>query len=124
DVFKDTANKNGLPDHTFKDRMKLFKGADEIDLYYFGAAHTNGDAFVVFPAVRSMHSGDAFATKGQPLIDTMNGGRGLSHQQECGFVNHRTHDTRSSKGAGAGRLCRIQSIVPRTRPPVTRSRQN
>jgi len=27
--------------------MKLFKGTDEIDLYYFGTAHTNGDAFVV-----------------------------------------------------------------------------
>jgi cyclase len=81
DVFKDQANKNGLPDRTFKDRMKLFKGTDEIDLYYFGAAHTNGDAFVVFPAVRSMHSGDAFATKGQPLIDTMNGGSGLAYPE-------------------------------------------
>jgi hypothetical protein len=29
--------------------MKLFKGTDEIDLYYFGTAHTNGDAFVVSP---------------------------------------------------------------------------
>src|SRR5262249_39563081 len=62
DVFKDPANKNGLPDRIFKDRLKLFKGKDEVDLYYFGAAHTNGDAFVVFPAVRAMHSGDAFAT--------------------------------------------------------------
>ena len=81
DVFKDPANKQGLPDRTFKDRLKLLKGPDEIDLYYFGAAHTNGDAFVVFPAVRAMHSGDAFATKGQPLIDTMNGGSGVAYPQ-------------------------------------------
>src|SRR5262249_34344100 len=58
DVFKDPANKNGLPDRTFKDRLKLLKGADEVELYYFGPAHTNGDAFVVFPAVRAMHAGD------------------------------------------------------------------
>jgi hypothetical protein len=28
-----------------------------------------------------MHSGDAFATKGQPLIDTMNGGSGLAYPE-------------------------------------------
>jgi cyclase len=79
DVFKDPANKNGMPDKTFKDKMKLLSGPDEIDLYYFGAAHTNGDAFVVFPALRAMHAGDAFATKGQPLIDVNNGGSGIAY---------------------------------------------
>src|SRR5262249_54904580 len=43
DVFKDPANKNGMPDRTFKDKLKLLSGPDEIDLYYFGPAHTNGD---------------------------------------------------------------------------------
>jgi cyclase len=81
DVFKDPANKQGLPDKTFKDKMKLFKGPDEIDLYYFGAAHTNGDAFVVFPSLRAMHAGDVFATKGQPLIDLANGGSGVAYPQ-------------------------------------------
>jgi cyclase len=79
DVFKDPANKNGLPDKTFKDKMTLFKGSDTINLYYFGPAHTNGDAFVVFPALRSMHAGDVFATKGQPLIDAGNGGSGIAY---------------------------------------------
>jgi len=79
DVFKDPANKNGLPDKTFKDKMTLFKGPDTINLYYFGPAHTNGDAFVVFPALRAMHAGDVFATKGQPLIDTGNGGSGIAY---------------------------------------------
>jgi glyoxylase-like metal-dependent hydrolase (beta-lactamase superfamily II) len=63
-----------LPKRTYKDNMKIGKGADEIDLYYFGPAHTSGDSFVVFPALRAMHSGDAFAGKTTPLIDTMNGG--------------------------------------------------
>ena len=33
-----------LPDKTFKDKLTLFSGADRIDLYYFGAGHTNGDS--------------------------------------------------------------------------------
>jgi glyoxylase-like metal-dependent hydrolase (beta-lactamase superfamily II) len=78
-AFQTEAGKVGLPDKTFKDKMTLLKGKDEIDLYYFGAAHTNGDAFVVFKSVRAMHAGDAFANKGQPLIDTNNGGSGVAY---------------------------------------------
>src|SRR5262245_17502972 len=47
-AFQDAAKKHGLPDRTFKDKMTLLKGSEAIDLFYFGAAHTNGDAFVVF----------------------------------------------------------------------------
>jgi cyclase len=63
-----------LPKKTYKDKMTLGKGKDEIELFYFGRAHTNGDTWVVFPAVRAMHSGDAFAGKNTPIIDTNNGG--------------------------------------------------
>lgn len=78
-VFQEAANKNGLPDKTFKDKMTLLKGKDSIDLYYFGPAHTGGDAFVVFRNLRVMHAGDAFANKGQPLIDRANGGSGVGY---------------------------------------------
>ena len=81
EVFKDPANKYALPDKTFKDRMTLLGGPDSIDLYYFGPAHTNGDAFVVFRALRAMHAGDVFATRGQPLIDRNNGGSGIAYPQ-------------------------------------------
>jgi glyoxylase-like metal-dependent hydrolase (beta-lactamase superfamily II) len=75
-IFK-TNDGRGLPKRTFKDRMTLGKGADQIDLYYFGRGHTNGDAFVVFPALRVMHAGDIFARKGPPLLDANNGGSGV-----------------------------------------------
>ena len=81
DVFKDAANTQGLPDKTFKDKMTLFKGNEEVDLYYFGAAHTNGDAYVVFKSARTMHAGDTFANKGQPLIDRANGGSGVAYPE-------------------------------------------
>jgi cyclase len=78
-VFQEEANKNGLPDRTFKDKMTVLRGRDAIDLYYFGAAHTNGDAFVVFRNLRTMHTGDAFANKGQPFIDRASGGSGVAY---------------------------------------------
>jgi glyoxylase-like metal-dependent hydrolase (beta-lactamase superfamily II) len=68
-----------LPKKTFKDKMSIGKGKDEIDLYYFGAAHTNGDAFVVFRNLKVMHAGDAFAGKTPPIIDTMNGGSAVAY---------------------------------------------
>jgi glyoxylase-like metal-dependent hydrolase (beta-lactamase superfamily II) len=72
-IFADNANR-GMATRTFTDRLTLGKGADQIDLYYFGPGHTNGDAFVVFPALKTMHAGDIFGGKGLPLIDADNGG--------------------------------------------------
>lgn len=63
-----------MPTKTFSDKVSLGSGRDQIDLYYFGAGHTNGDAFVVFPALRTMAAGDIFAWKMAPLIDPMAGG--------------------------------------------------
>ena len=75
-VFKANPGK-GLPKKTFKDKMTIGSGADQINLYYFGPAHTGGDAFVEFPALRVMHAGDVFARKAVPLIDADNGGSGV-----------------------------------------------
>src|SRR5881409_2557061 len=67
-----------LPKRTYKDRLTIGKGKDEVDQYYFGAGHTSGDSFVVFPAVRTMHVGDMFAWKALPYIDTGNGGSAVA----------------------------------------------
>ena len=68
-----------LPKKTFKDKLTIGKGSDEIDLFYFGPAHTSGDAFVVFKALRVVHAGDAFAGKNIPIVDTMNGGSVINY---------------------------------------------
>jgi cyclase len=68
-----------LPKKTYKDKMSLLGGADKIDLYYFGAGHTNGDSFVVFPSLGVMHAGDMFAGKNPPLIDTASGASGVAY---------------------------------------------
>jgi glyoxylase-like metal-dependent hydrolase (beta-lactamase superfamily II) len=67
-------NGRGMPKRTFKDKMTLFKGADEVDLFYFGRGHTNGDAWVLFPALRTVHAADIFSGKNLPLLDANNGG--------------------------------------------------
>ena len=68
-----------LPRRTYKDKITIGTGKDEIDLYYFGPGHTNGDTFVVFPALRTMHVGDLFAWKALPYVDTENGGSVVAH---------------------------------------------
>jgi len=66
--------------------MTIGSGKDRIDLYYFGAAHTSGDTFVVFPALRILHTGDAFAWKDGPLCDRNNGGSCVSFPQTLSKV--------------------------------------
>jgi glyoxylase-like metal-dependent hydrolase (beta-lactamase superfamily II) len=80
DPFK-AAGAHGLPKRTFKDKLTLGNGADQIDLFFFGPGHTNGDAWVVFPALRAMHAGDIFASKGIPAVDSANGGSVLHYAE-------------------------------------------
>src|SRR5262245_57934892 len=68
-----------LPKKTFADKLTIGSGKNRLDLYYLGAGHTNGDIFIVFPALRVIHTGDMFAWKDAPGFDTANGGSGVQH---------------------------------------------
>ena len=70
-----------LPKKTFKEKMSLLSGKDRIELYHFGAGHTNGDAVIVFPAHRTVVMGDLFARKWAPLVDAANGGSAVAFPQ-------------------------------------------
>ena len=72
DAFKGE-NAKYLPKTSYADRTSLGSGADQIDLYYFGRGHTDGDTFVVFREARTVHTGDMFARKGLPFLDVPNG---------------------------------------------------
>ena len=72
-IFAQNGGK-GLAKRTFKDKMTIGKGADEVDLFYFGRGHTNGDAWVLFAAPRVLHAADIFSGKNIPLLDANNGG--------------------------------------------------
>ena len=73
------ANAQLLPKRTYKDKLTVGSGKDQIDLYHFGRGHTNGDTFVVFTALRTMHVGDMFPVKALPYVDTTNGGSVVEH---------------------------------------------
>jgi glyoxylase-like metal-dependent hydrolase (beta-lactamase superfamily II) len=87
-IFEQNQGK-GLPKRTFKDRMTLLNGPDQVDLYYLGRGHTNGDAWVVFPALRVVTAGDIVSGKNLPLLDANNGGSGL----EIGDTIAKAHST-------------------------------
>jgi len=85
DAFKGD-NAKFLPGKTYKDRLTLGSGKNRIELYYFGAGHTNGDTFVVFPDLRVLHTGDMFAWKDAPLCDRNNGGSCVAFPQTLSKV--------------------------------------
>jgi len=64
---------------TFGQTWTIGSGKDQVDLRYFGPAHTGGDAFVIFPALRVMHVGDTFPTRSLPIMDRNNGGTGVGY---------------------------------------------
>jgi cyclase len=72
-----------LPDQTYTSKMTVLpgEGADRVELYHFGAGHTNGDTVVVFPALRVAHTGDLFARPATPGIDVTNGGSGVDYPE-------------------------------------------
>ena len=83
DAFKGDKAKF-LPSKTFKDKLTLGKGKDQIDLLYFGPGHTSGDTWVVFPSLHVLQTGDMFAWKDGPLCDRANGGSCLGYATTLG----------------------------------------
>jgi cyclase len=79
-LFKENSGK-GMPKRTFKDKLTLGRGAEQIDLHYFGRAHTGGDAFVIFTAHRVMHVGDTMPNRALPIMDKNNGGTGVGYAE-------------------------------------------
>ena len=57
----------------FTQEMSIFLGGQEVRAKYVGRGHTNGDAIVYFPSLRTLHTGDLMAGT-SPLIDYPGGG--------------------------------------------------
>lgn len=58
---------------TFTEETAVFLGGKEVRARYFGRGHTNGDAVIYFPALKTIHTGDLMAGA-TPLIDYAGGG--------------------------------------------------
>ena len=66
----------GQSDLTFDQRMHLRLGGKQVDLYYVGRAHTDGDIVALFPQHRVLAAGDIFTVgdRTPELIDYAGGG--------------------------------------------------
>ncbi len=63
---------------TFTDHLALTIGRRALHVYYFGRAHTDGDAIVVIPDIKTAYVGDLFAEKALPVVDPASGGSALA----------------------------------------------
>jgi cyclase len=59
----------GLPQITFADEAQVFVGGREVSAHHLGRGHTNGDAVILFPSERVLHTGDLFVNGSAPFID-------------------------------------------------------
>lgn len=89
---------HGLPTETVADRTTLFEGRDKLDIYHFGAAHTNGDLVVVFPSKRMAVFGDLLPSKAVPIVDRTNGGSALAYPETLAKI--------------AGGIADVNRVVP------------
>lgn len=64
-----TVEKQYFPTETFDSIHKEKLGSEEIDLYYYGAGHTNGDAIIHFTNHNTIHIGDLVFNRRHPYID-------------------------------------------------------
>ena len=62
-------DKQLFQDITFTDTWKTKVGPEKIKLYYFGAAHTNGDAVVHFEHANIAHVGDLVFNRRYAFVD-------------------------------------------------------
>jgi len=62
-------DKQLFADTVFNDRWKTKVGSQKINVQYFGAGHTNGDAIIHFEDANIAHMGDLMFNKRFPFID-------------------------------------------------------
>ncbi|RMG28486.1 MAG: MBL fold metallo-hydrolase [Bacteroidetes bacterium] len=83
-----------LPVITFGDDMHFNFFEEEIAVYHYAAAHTDGDAVIYFKSSNVIHTGDVFVTYGFPFVDAYNGGsiNGFIHflDKILGLINDET----------------------------------
>jgi glyoxylase-like metal-dependent hydrolase (beta-lactamase superfamily II) len=69
-------NQRGEPNITFADQSAIYLGGVEVQLFWLGRGHTNGDTVIYFPDLKTVHVGDLIID-GMPVIDYPGGGSAL-----------------------------------------------
>jgi glyoxylase-like metal-dependent hydrolase (beta-lactamase superfamily II) len=72
-VANKTEDKQLYPDQTYTDTWCQKFGKEKICLYYYGAAHTNGDSVIHFEKANIVHMGDLMFNRRHPFVDRSTG---------------------------------------------------
>ena len=64
----------GVPTVTFSDSMSIKMGAEQVRLYHYRPAHTDGDTVIFFEPANIIVLGDIFSANTYPVIDLSAGG--------------------------------------------------
>ncbi len=70
-----------VPSMTFRDKMDIYLGSKQVELWYFGVGHTTGDAVVYFPEEKTAFLGDQVFSGRPQLIHSYKGGNSFQHVQ-------------------------------------------
>jgi len=62
----------GPPRIAFSEEAEVWLGGQQVKARHFGRSHTNGDAVIYFPALKTVHMGDMFVRQA-PFIDYTSG---------------------------------------------------
>jgi glyoxylase-like metal-dependent hydrolase (beta-lactamase superfamily II) len=66
----------GEPNITFTDQAAVYLGDVEVQLFYLGRGHTDGDTVIYFPDLKTVHTGDLIIDA-MPVIDYDGGGSAI-----------------------------------------------
>jgi glyoxylase-like metal-dependent hydrolase (beta-lactamase superfamily II) len=70
----DPLKPEGIPSETFLTEGRLKFGTQSIEYVHIPQAHTDGDAYLFFPSINVLHTGDLMFNGTFPVIDYSNGG--------------------------------------------------
>ena len=87
-----TGGQPAPPRVVFRRTTSVFVGDIDIRAHHFGPGHTNGDAVVEFPDLRTIHTGD-LVVEGTPFIDYANGGSTTDWVETLGKILKLDFDT-------------------------------
>jgi glyoxylase-like metal-dependent hydrolase (beta-lactamase superfamily II) len=112
------------PAVTYADRMKIFLGEEEVEIFHVAAGHTDGDSIVYFPRRKVVHMGDLFVNGVHPFIDLEGGGSSAGWIQNLDAVLEKLpEDARVIPGhgeaAGVAELRRFRAYLGDLREAVS-----
>lgn len=103
---------HGLPEVTFDNSLTLHFNGEDVRLYHFGPAHTDGDAVVYFANSGVAHVGDLFQGFKHPAMGEDYQGLALTY---AAILSRLPRETRLVTGhgevAGMGELQRSQAML-------------